>query len=321
MTNIWEVAMKYLNKSEDIQEALGGDIYTVDVNDVDKFYEEYVYSKLSSTGLETLLKALKIPVKFFLKQPHETRVELLQNQKADFESDRRFYVLVKNDQIVYISTVKRDMLQFSSERCPVGQGWTFLEEDYVAGYVRYFVPIDPNVKDGYSLGVFVQYPILFQKPLIIQTGFYKQVNKYGNSSELIIPDFKIKLKGNKLPDTESNAFFNDIIEELKETKAEKFLEALEGINVDSEATETYIVSIKERKLVSKGLVDKVTKYLAKNEGVYTMLEFIDLFSAFTNNLTSFTGRIKARENIMQAFSVLSSKKIPKVYAENFIDGY
>ena len=63
---------------------LNGEIYNLSVKEIDKFFEDNYPFKMSNSGIETFLKTLKIPVNYFIKQPVETQMELLLNQKQAY---------------------------------------------------------------------------------------------------------------------------------------------------------------------------------------------------------------------------------------------
>ena len=305
-----------------------GDVYSLELSNIVSFFEEYNYNKLTRGGVESFLKALKIPVKYFLQQPHETRIELLQNQISILNSSKKLFVLVEKEVIVFVASTDIDVLDNATDLCPVQEGWLYRDEDMGSGYRRYFIPVDSSFKDEYTLGVFIDYPILFHKPLVVQTGFYKKATEGGVDIEVVIPGFKIKLKGTEVPDSDSNAYFSDIINELKLSKPEEFLEAMKNSNIDREIAVNQISIMIDKKLANKGLLKSALKYVSKPKGkkkeqvnIVSHLGLLDILFSFVGNLSSYSSRNKAKEDITHALSVITKKKINAIDFQNFQIGY
>lgn len=302
---------------------LNGDIYKLDVEDIDTFYENNYSSNLSNSGVESFLKALKIPVKYFLKQPYDTRIELLQNQKNSMANDKCLIMLVRKNVIDYVTLNDDSFIDDRIEVTPINSSWVFLEEDLTSGYIRFFMPTKDIVEDEYNLGVFIDYPILFSKPMIINTGFYK-ISKQDTSlnHELMIPNTKIKLKNTELPNTEHNSYFLDLIDAVKKENFDSVLKYLEKVNVDTTSCVTLLLSFEKDKLINKSTSKKIRKYIDKEDLVLTSLfELTNLMTLFVNDPKSYSARLKYKTDILS--SLLSvHNKLPKVsYILDFKEGY
>lgn len=303
---------------------LSGDVCKIGIDEIDSFFENNYPMGLSNSGVDSFLKALKIPVKYFLKQPHDTKIELLQNQKNSMAKDKCLILLTRNNVVEYV-TLNDDLVMGDLiERTPVNNSWIFLEEDLTAGYIRYFMPTS-NVldEDNYNLGIFLEYPILFSKPMISNAGFYK-INKADTSLnyELVIPNTKIKLKSDQLPSTEHNTYFLDLLEALKKDNLETIITFLEGIQTDSDSCISLLLSFEKDKLISKTISSKVRKYIDKESiPLFSVLELVDLMTSFIHDLKAHSTKLKYKTDILN--SVLTvNHRLPNInYINDFNEGY
>ena len=304
---------------------LSGDVYRVSVKELDTFFEDNYPFKISNSGVTSFLKALSIPEKYFLKQPDETRMELLVNQKNSMSQEKDLILLIRNDIVEYVSLSDQSFVTDLIDRTDVSKDWIYLEENLQSGYIRYFMPADPiTKKDEYSLGVFIDYPVLFSKPMIINAGFYREEsqNDSDTSMELIIPDTKVKLKSINLPETDHNSYFLDMLEAIKKEKLGNIVSFLEGLAIDSQACITLLLSFEKDKLINKTVSKKARKYIEKEELIITdTMELAEVLHSFIYEAKTYASKIKLKTDIL--FCLLkASNKLPVVsYTQDFNEGY
>ena len=303
---------------------LNGDIYKISVKELDTFFEEHYPYKISNSGVSSFLKALKIPEKYFLKQPDETRMELLFNQKNSMSWEKDLVLLVRNGVVEYVTISDQTFITELIERTNVSKDWIYLEENLQSGYVRYFMSADKYSNTDYNLGVFIDYPVLFSKPMIINAGFYKEssANSEDITVELIIPETKVKLKPANLPETDHNSYFIDMLDAVKKDNLGNIISYLQGVGTDSLTCITLLLSFENDKLINKSISKKVRKYIEKEELVLTnTMELAEVLHSFIHEAKTYTSKIKFKTDIL--FSLLkANNKLPVVtYTQDFSEGY
>jgi hypothetical protein len=306
------------------EKAFGGDISVIKVAEIDTFFINNKYN-MSNSGMSSFLKALKIPVNYFLRQPEATQEELLINQKNSTDDTKTLSILSRNGIIEFVSTVSEEQFLELNERTPMNQNntWIFLEENLSAGYVRYFYPTGTYELDEYNLGVFIDFPILYSKPMILNTGFIRPDS--GDSTlnlEVIIPNTKIKLKNELLPETTHDSYLLDLIEAIKNTSLDKTIVNIQNINTDADSCIQLLLSFEKDKLINKSISRKIRKYIDKEDKVITNLkELLEVMGSFSNYLTSYSSKVKFKTDV--CYCLLSKhNKLPVIsYIVDFTEGY
>lgn len=306
------------------EKAFGGDISVIKVAEIDTFFIDNKYN-MSNSGMSSFLKALKIPVNYFLRQPEATQEELLINQKNSTDDTKTLLVLSRNSVIEFVSLISEEQFLDLNERTPVNRNstWIFLEENLSAGYIRYFYPTDTYKLDEYNLGVFIDFPILYSKPMILNTGFIKPNSQDSTLNlEIIIPNTKIKLKGESLPETTHDSYLLDLIDAVKNTSLDKIIANIESINTDTDSCIQLLLSFEKDKLINKSISKKIRKYIDKEEKVITNLkELLEIMGSFSNYLVSYSSKVKFKTDI--SYCLLSKhNRLPVTnYIINFTEGY
>ena len=209
------------------------------------------------------------------------------------------------------------------DRCPVNSSWTYISEDLSAGYIRYFFSDASIVDNDYNFGVFIDYPLLFAKPMIVNVGFYK-INQESSdlNTELYLKDAKIKLKSDKLPETSHNIYFSDLLSASKSDNLHKYVDLLRNHNTDTETCINLLLSYEKDKMVSKGISSKVRKYIIKEELVLSNLEeLVSVLSLFINECRSHSSKMKYRTDVVNSL-LATIDKLPHIcYNDIYGEGY
>ena len=132
---------------------LSGDVYTLEIRDIDTFFDNNYPHNFSEVGIDAFLKALKIPTKYFLKQPRVTQIELLVNQKNSMSCDKSLILLKRGELIEFASLYADDIFSDLLDRSPVNSSWLFVEESLSQGYIRYFIHEDKLSEDNASSNI------------------------------------------------------------------------------------------------------------------------------------------------------------------------
>jgi len=303
---------------------LNGDVYKISIRDIDKFFEDNYPFKMSRSGIESFLKSLKIPVNYFIKQPFDTQMELLQNQKELFTSqDKEMTFLKRGDIVEFVNIIDAKYFNELGDRTPVSNDWIFIEEDMKSGYIRYFMTTDTVRNDEYMLGVFIDFPILFSKPMVVNIGFYKVDSKASeNNSEIFVPNTKIKLKDGSLPETDHNSYFMDLIDNAKKSNLSGMIKYLENINVDSDSCITLLLSFEKEKMINKSLSGKIRKFIDKEDVILTnMRELVELGNLFIPNIKSYSSKLKFKQDISSGILLRYNKTLDVDFTHDFLEGY
>lgn len=301
---------------------LSGDVFRLSIEDIDTFFESKYPWEISNSGTESFLKSLKIPVKYFLQQPDETKKELLINKKNSMAYDSELLVLVRNNIVEYVSLVNTQEFLTLHDRTPINSSWILLEEDLNSGYIRYFITDDLN-KSDYNFGAFLDFPVLFGKPMIVNLGFYK-INPEDNtlSVELIVPNTKIKLKKDNLPETEHNTYFEQLIISAKEANLDELINKISSKPTNTEATILDLLNLEKEKLINKGNSKKIRKYIEKEDIMITdRLQLVEIMISFTNNLKSYGTKLKYKTEVLGASLKLSNIPVDTSFIVNYRQGF
>lgn len=308
---------------EKIGTFLKGDVYRLSVSEISKFFDDKYPYGISNSGVNSFLKSLKIPAPYFLKQPRETQLELLDNQKSYLNSDLDLIIMIQDNIVEYVSLSDLDLYKQISEKTPISNDWIPLEEDFKSGYLRYFMPSDTFKEDEFNMGVYIDFPILFSKPMIVSLGFYK-LNKEDTSLnyEVSIPGTKIKIKSTQLPETDHNTYFLDLMIKMKNNNLDSILKHLEKIQTDSDICVNLLLSFEKDKLISKTSSKKIRKYIEKEQiPLENILELVQLASSFINLFKTYSSKFKFKNDFMNAI-LLKHNRLPNLdFLQDFTEGY
>lgn len=162
--------------------------YTLELVKID-FFKKYYYENLkyfSSTALNSFLKAVDIPPKFFKENPEETQEELLDNREVFVREHKKYF-----DKVIVVVRVKIDnsilnacrMVEWEAlenyERLkPIDQVLDKFEHRSFTkdGYVSFVISQDIK-KDRDNQVLAVDFPILLNKKVVIHEALYTLPNE------------------------------------------------------------------------------------------------------------------------------------------------
>lgn len=244
--------------------------YSIDIFEISEFKKYYDYNtdKFTDFARGAFLKAISIPPAYFLEQPKETQEELLCN-KLDLVGVQKKYaglsvvVISKDNQILNATKMKTNEVEMRYEAISSiedieGIVWerSLIKDGYICGYL-----VCGTVSGkAYNRAIFVDLPILFNKPTSIHQGFVKLASPdmpiqkdmiyYTSTEEVDYNDYQhIALA---IEDT-MNSMQKDLISVDKEEKKEIYREALE-----------VVCRLIELKVMPKSLLNPVFNYINKD---------------------------------------------------------
>lgn len=160
--------------------------YTIEIFEIGEFKEYYDShtNNFNDFSRSAFLKAISIPPSYFLEQPEETQEELLCN-KLDLVGIQKKYaglsliVVSQGSEILNATKVKTNEVEVLYESVASiedveGIVWnrSLVKDGYLCGYLV----CGTVSREGYNRGIFIDFPILFNKPAIIHEGFIELAN-------------------------------------------------------------------------------------------------------------------------------------------------
>lgn len=292
--------------------------FTLDIFDIREFKEYYDSnsSRFTSFARNAFLKSISIPPSYFLEQPDETQEELLCNKLNLVNTQKKYFgfsilVISLDNQILNATKIKTNEIETRFEAI------ASIEE------VKNIVWNRSLIKDGYKCGylvcgtktgkfnrtLFIDLPILFNKPTIIHEGFLKLASPdmpvekdmiyYTSSKEVDFDDYQhIQLA---IEDTMNN--MEQIEDYTQEEKKNVLREPLE-----------VLCNLAEEKVIPKNFIFPIQSYMEKTyhieEGFNTLTThlILETLMAFDNNV----------KNIKQLNALLNAKNnIDILYKEDW----
>lgn len=248
-------------------ESFQGAVYSYPVRGVDKLIEDETI-KYATSGRESLLRALKIPVKFFEKQEHKVKQDLLVKQKVDFADDSKIYFLERRGEIVWAS-LRRPNIGFKDPSTLFGitpdNSWVFRSEDLNKGMQRFVYQPTELVKDEFCVTLFIDIPIFYHSQMNFEVGLYRVVCTNGMLDKKFSNNFQLNFS--KFDHTFVTPVIGAILEELKENpnKFLEFLTFLKETEIGTTTARNLLTSWKKDKLLPKSVFKKVDLWISYME--------------------------------------------------------
>lgn len=160
--------------------------YTIDIFEIGEFKEYYDShtSMFNDFSRSAFLKAISIPPSYFLEQPDDTQEELLCNKLALVGVQKKYQglsivVVSKDNTILNATKMKTNEVEMryeavSSIEDVEGIVWSrsLVKDGYICGYLV----CGTVSREGYNKALFIDFPILFNKPTLLHEGFFKLAN-------------------------------------------------------------------------------------------------------------------------------------------------
>ena len=165
------------------KQLLGYTIEIFEIGEFKEYYDEHT-KNFNDFSRSAFLKAISIPPSYFLEQPEETQEELLCN-KLELVGVQKKYaglsimVVSQGSEILNATKIKTNEVEVlyeavSSIEDVEGIVWTrsLVKDGYLCGYLV----CGTVSREGYNRAIFIDFPILFNKPAIIHEGFIALAN-------------------------------------------------------------------------------------------------------------------------------------------------
>ena len=287
--------------------------YTLETFEMEEFKEYYDLHSGNFTDFAraAFLKAISIPPAYFLEQPDETQEELLCN-KLDLVKVQKKYagfsvlVVSQGNQILNATKIKTNEIEtkfeaISSITDVKNLVWnkTLIKDGYICGYLV----CDTVSGKEYNRAIFIDLPLLFNKPTLIHEGFVKLANK-----DMVVEKDMMYYTGTDTVD------FDDF-QHVALAIEDKLVNIESITNVDNEEKKTILretlevtCQLIEEKVVPKSLLNPICKFISKNG------EFSDLTTKMLlETVISFDNNVKS---LKQVNALRSAKNTIDFYWEN-----
>lgn len=287
--------------------------YTIETFEMEEFKEYYDLHSGNFTDFARVafLKAISIPPAYFLEQPDETQEELLCN-KLDLVKVQKKYagfsvlVVSQGNQILNATKIKTNEIEtkfeaISSITDVKNLVWnkTLIKDGYICGYLV----CDTVSGKEYNRAIFIDLPLLFNKPTLIHEGFVKLANK-----DMVV-------EKDMMYYTNTNTVDFDDFQHIALAVEDKLANIESITNIDNEEKKTILretlevtCQLIEEKVVPKSLLNPICKFISKNG------EFSDLTTKMLlETIISFDNNVKS---LKQVNALRSAKNTIDFYWEN-----
>jgi len=226
-------------------EAFSGQVYTVPIDEADKFYESHKEDMVAS-GFRSFLSSMRIPTGFFKERNPVLQQDLVIDTKAtvlEKSKAKELFVLVIDGVIQFVAPHLPSSLGWEDPKETLGldpEVWYPTEFDTNSGCVQYLnFPDRGNLtQDQYYPVAYLTLPIFYAKPIKVDLGIYKLICQNGAMDD--ISTSGVSFKPSSLNPDIFAAFANGVSDATKKLSVEynKFFDFLNAasLNVDEART-------------------------------------------------------------------------------------
>ncbi len=289
------------DEKEDFQlesKELQGYILTLlPIENFQQYYKKNL-SRFSSFSEKKFLSSCKIPPKYFLDQPEDTRQTLLNNHESIIEETKslrgKYLVILEKDNLI-INSCRLDYNEFQDvfERVQIEQytNQTPVKNFIKEGYLNFFIPYKELKQGQYNIGVFVDFPIMCNKNPVVHKGFYyvptNQENNYKpmyvSSQETDFNDYQTL-----------ELLIGDSLKELKDLEEEQVVEKLKD-KMFLRELEDVLIKLFELKAIPKSYIKRVIRYTEKNKLILSnVFSLIDVLLAYDEETKTYKASLSLR---------------------------
>jgi hypothetical protein len=260
---------------------LGYEIKLLPIEDFKQYYNEC--KNFSSFSEKAFLKSIGIPPVYFKEQPVKTQKDLLDNQEETVErkySGKFILILTKDNEVLNCCRIDYDEMDLAFERLtPIETNVTPVKDHIKEGIVTVFVSRNDLEKGQYNQGVFIDYPVMLNKLPEVHTGTYYIPNDNDNEEHYLC-NYSEDTKIDYSDYTNLNLLISDKLDQItSEGDVDKPL--LREID-------EMLVKLYEKKVIPKGFIKKVSKFIFKNEiQVTTVSKLVNILLSYDLNLPAY----------------------------------
>ena len=283
--------------------------YQIELHPIMNFKEFYDNcNSFNDISEKAFLNAVKIPSTYFMKQPEDTKNELLENQKDIIPAKLRskfIVILKKGDIVLNCARVDRNDFENLQERISISEEnykkLTFIKDFVKEGYSSCFVSLNTLVQ-GYNLGLFIDVPLMANKTPAVNIGLY-YVPKVG---EDVRKNLYLKDSGVNFEDYQSlDMLIEDIENIVKDIDTGKIITELKDKLLLRELDEVLINLVKE-KVIPKSYKKKISRYGDFNEvNVSTVYSLVELILVYELNFISYKQVNSVRNCLVKILKIIS----------------
>ena len=165
------------------KQLLGYTLEIFEIGEFKEYYDEHT-KQFNDFARNQFLKAISIPPAYFLEQPAETQEELLCNKLELVGVQKKYQglsiiVVSQGNEILNATKIKTNEVEVRFEAVSsieevenIVWSRSLVKDGYICGYLV----CGTVSREGYNRALFIDFPILFNKPTIIHEGFIELAN-------------------------------------------------------------------------------------------------------------------------------------------------
>ena len=165
------------------KQLLGYTLEIFEIGEFKEYYDEHT-TQFNDFARNQFLKAISIPPAYFLEQPAETQEELLCNKLELVGVQKKYQglsiiVVSQGNEILNATKIKTNEVEVQYEAISsieevenIVWSRSLVKDGYICGYLV----CGTVSREGYNRALFIDFPILFNKPTIIHELFIELAN-------------------------------------------------------------------------------------------------------------------------------------------------
>lgn len=182
---------------EEVGEGFGGRVFQSSIEKVEDIFVENKEA-FTKSGMNSFLKALRVPSSFFQKQPQNLQIDLIVSQKHLLrEKSPEMLFLVNGDETQIEFVAPKTDIGWHDPAIKLGvdpTNWDISRLDYTSGVQRYIQRSDKLVKDEYIPSLMLEIPIFYYGYLTMQAGLFKVICSNGMLDTVRSSQIKFNMK-------------------------------------------------------------------------------------------------------------------------------
>lgn len=291
------------------KDLLGYVVEFLPIGDFKNYYTEQ-YNTFNSFSEKAFLKSAGIPPAYFLEQPEDTKAELLLNQEdiiPEKYPDKHILLLKKDGFVQNCCRLDFNVAEVLYDRINPSNKFNLTPvKDFIKeGYSSVFIFAQGEEKGKYNLGLFVDYPIMLNKPPQVHTGMYYVPEEGEDHYKSLYLD-TIEVDFNDYNDLD--LLIEDYLGNVSVLSREDIIESLSSTLVLKEVEEVLGLLAKE-KVFPKSYVRKISKYAHKNGLLLTsVMSYINLILEYEDNVKGYKSVSRLRQVRKYLLDILLEKE-------------
>lgn len=215
------------------------------------------------SGKVSLLKALKVPKKFFEKQEVIVKRDLLLRQKVEFGQTDEIVLLMRNNEVVFCSILTPSGFEDPRTKFNINteNNFTFLREDLTRGYQRFVYFPDGANKEEFTATLFMDVPVFYHSKWVFESGLFRIICTNGLVDNILSNTFALKV--HDLDADMMEGITSGVIQGIKDcsNNYDSFLKYLKEKECSIEQARDLVYTWKNKHVIDKTLSKEVLAWL------------------------------------------------------------